>query len=141
MSNLKLFTIGTFDLFHFGHLKFLQNCNIIGDTIILALSTDEHVLNISGHKTILTYEERYKTIRQTGLVNYVHQITDNNKYEPLISSIQPDIIMVGNNWTESQLYDRLQISKQWIDLEKIMLLFNSNDPYINTTSIRNRITR
>jgi len=37
----KVITYGTFDLFHYGHLRILERAKRLGDYLIVAVSTDE----------------------------------------------------------------------------------------------------
>ena len=136
--NITLFTIGIFDLFHYGHLKFLQNCRTISNKTIVALASDEHAITITNHQPILSYNQRLKTLNLTGLVDYIYKTADDDDYIKLLSSLKPNLLVVGNNYTEAQLLNRLKTTKQWLDMEDIMLLFNSNDPYISTNYIRNK---
>jgi len=37
----RVITCGTFDLFHYGHLRILERAKRLGDYLIVAVSTDE----------------------------------------------------------------------------------------------------
>ena len=37
----KILTYGTFDLLHYGHIELLRRAKLLGDYLIVALSTDE----------------------------------------------------------------------------------------------------
>ena len=55
---------GTFDLIHSGHIRFLRACRrIAGDEgqVVLALNTDEFVETYKGKAPVMTYDER-KTV-------------------------------------------------------------------------------
>jgi len=41
--NKVLYTGGTFDLFHYGHVNFLKKCHSICDNVVVALNTDEFI--------------------------------------------------------------------------------------------------
>ena len=58
---LRIYTGGTFDLFHIGHLNLLKRCSQIAGTdgqVIVALNTDEFIENYKGKKPIIPYEDR-----------------------------------------------------------------------------------
>ncbi|ASK25605.1 Glycerol-3-phosphate cytidylyltransferase [Bacillus subtilis] len=48
----KVITYGTFDLFHYGHMKLLQRAKNLGDYLIVGLSTDEFNLQKQKNRII-----------------------------------------------------------------------------------------
>lgn len=48
----KVITYGTFDLFHYGHMKLLQRAKNLGDYLIVGLSTDEFNLKKQKNRII-----------------------------------------------------------------------------------------
>ena len=49
---LTVYTGGTFDLLHAGHVKFLRRCAEFG-RVVVALNTDEFVEQYKGRKPIM----------------------------------------------------------------------------------------
>lgn len=49
----KVITYGTFDLFHYGHMKLLERAKDLGDYLIVGLSTDEFNLQKQKNRIIL----------------------------------------------------------------------------------------
>lgn len=49
----KVITYGTFDLFHYGHMKLLERAKDFGDYLIVGLSTDEFNLQKQKNRIIL----------------------------------------------------------------------------------------
>mgnify|MGYP001494473479 CR=1 FL=1 len=52
----KTITYGTFDLLHYGHLEILRKASLLGDNLVVGLSTDEfnktiHLLEKSLNST------------------------------------------------------------------------------------------
>ena len=48
-----VYTGGTFDLFHAGHVNFLKQCKKIGDQVVVALNTDEFIFDYKGKSPII----------------------------------------------------------------------------------------
>ena len=66
-------TSGTFDLFHIGHLKHLENCKELGgDYLVVFISSDERVKQKKGQKRpIIPQKERAEIINSLEIVNFV----------------------------------------------------------------------
>ena len=59
----KILTYGTFDLLHYGHIELLRRAKLLGDYLIVALSTDEFNLK-KIKKHIMTMRLEKKCLRQ-----------------------------------------------------------------------------
>ena len=90
-------TYGTFDMFHIGHLKLLQNLATLGDTLIVAVSSDEFN-ELKGKSTIIPYEQRAEIVKN---IKFVDEVIAENAWEQKISDIQKyqvDIFAIGDDW-------------------------------------------
>ena len=90
-------TYGTFDLFHYGHLKILENASKYGDELIVAVSTDEFN-SIKGKKCTYPYEHRAQIVEA---IKYVNKVIPENNWEQKINDIKDnnvDIFLMGNDW-------------------------------------------
>ena len=54
---LTIYTGGTFDLPHSGHVNFLRECAKLGE-VTVSLNTDEFIADYKGKPPIMTYAER-----------------------------------------------------------------------------------
>ena len=50
----KVYTGGTFDLFHRGHANFLRQCKEIGDHLTVSLNTDEFIYRYKGTYPVMS---------------------------------------------------------------------------------------
>jgi len=57
-----LYTGGTFDLLHYGHMNFLKQCSKISDRVIVSLNTDEFIFKYKNKYPIMTYDERKRSL-------------------------------------------------------------------------------
>lgn len=95
----NVLTYGTFDLFHYGHLRLLQRASTMGK-LHVGVSTDEFN-QIKGKKTIFPYIQRKLIVqsidcvyRTFGEYNWEQKIRDIEKYKI-------DIFVMGNDWEGS----------------------------------------
>jgi len=93
----KVITYGTFDLFHIGHLKFLQRASKLGNKLIVGVSTDEFN-QIKGKKAIIPYEQRAEIVRN---IKCVDMVIPEYSWEQKVDDIKKykvDIFVIGNDW-------------------------------------------
>ena len=93
----KVITYGTFDLFHYGHLRILERSKQLGDYLIVAVSTDEFN-EIKGKKCIYPYEHRAEIVKA---IKYVDLVISEKNWEQKASDIQKysvDIMVMGSDW-------------------------------------------
>lgn len=90
-------TYGTFDLFHIGHLRLIQQLKEIGDKIIVAVSTDKFN-ELKGKKTIIPYEQRSEIVAN---IKGVDLVIPENSWEQKIRDIKKynaDVFVMGDDW-------------------------------------------
>jgi len=62
-KSTTVFTNGCFDLFHAGHVTFLNRCRALGDRLIVGLNTDNSVRRLKGPmRPVCTFEERRQVL-------------------------------------------------------------------------------
>ena len=96
-----LYTGGTFDLFHYGHLKFLKNCKQIADKVVVSLNTDSFVEQYKS-KTVLSYEERRLSLLHCQYVDEVIPFETEQDLVDMILTINPDIRIVGEEYKDKE---------------------------------------
>lgn len=70
-----ILTSGTFDLFHVGHLNYLQQVKQYGDTVVVLLSGDARVRARKGsRRPIIPEHERAQILDALKVVDYVLSI-------------------------------------------------------------------
>ena len=112
IKNLKakgkriVFTNGCFDLLHLGHVRYLEEAKSLGDVLVVGVNSDSSVRKLKGSKRpILPEEERTEILSGLGCVDY---ITIFNEADPLrlITSLKPNLLVKGGDWTKEQIVGR-----------------------------------
>ena len=101
-NKVIVFTSGSFDLFHIGHLNILEKSAALGDELVVGVSTDELILEYKGMKPIIPFEER---IRIIGSLKCVSKVVKQTKLTE-IAQLQRediDIVTIGDDWKEKYL--------------------------------------
>jgi D-beta-D-heptose 7-phosphate kinase/D-beta-D-heptose 1-phosphate adenosyltransferase len=112
IKNLKtkgkriVFTNGCFDLLHIGHIRYLEEAKALGDVLVVGVNSDSSVRKLKGpQRPILPEEERTEILSGLGCVDF---ITLFDEIDPLklITSLQPNVLVKGGDWTKEQTVGR-----------------------------------
>lgn len=130
---------GTFDIPHYGHIKFFETAKKIADCVIVALNTDAFVLQYKGNLPVMSYMEREAIIRSSRFVDNV--IPNHGGYDSklAIEAIMPDYILHGDDWTGDEYLKQLGVTQGWLDDRNITLLYTPYNKVTSTTNIKNII--
>lgn len=133
-----LYTGGTFDLFHFGHVEFLKQCKMIADKVVVSLNTDQF---ISEYKSspIMSYSERKKSLLYCPYVDEVIQNSCGADSKPTILLVKPQIIAIGDDWAHKDYFQQMQFTKQWLDENEIVLVYIPYCKDISTSELKRRL--
>lgn len=133
-----VYTGGTFDLFHAGHVNFLRQCNELG-TVVVALNTDEFIQEFKGKPPIMTYKERYNVLAACIYVGGIVKNKSGADSKPTIEGVNPDIIAIGDDWKYKDYYKQMQFTQEWLDDRLIQLRYLPYTKKISSTIIKQRL--
>jgi glycerol-3-phosphate cytidylyltransferase len=134
-----LYTGGTFDIFHYGHMNFLKQCKSIADEVVVSLNTDEFIWNYKQKKPILSYFEREQSLLGCRYVDRVVKNVGDADSKPAILSVKPSIIAIGDDWAKKDYYSQMQFTPEWLAENGIVLVYVPYTRGISSTELRERI--
>jgi cytidyltransferase-like protein len=137
---LRVFTAGTFDLPHAGHVKFLQACSQLGE-LTVALNTDEFIKDYKGKAPVMSYEERHTVISEFGCVWEVIPNWGNEFCVDVVAEVMPDIIAIGSDWARKDYYKQMGFDQDWLDSRGISLIYIPYTKGISSTELKARIAK
>jgi cytidyltransferase-like protein len=138
-----VYTGGSYDLPHKGHVRFLEACRkIAGDDgeVIVSLNTDEFIEQFKGKPPIMSYSEREEILLAYWMVDDVIENTGGADSKPAILEVMPDFIVVGSDWAKKDYYTQMQFTQEWLDSNGITLVYVPYTEGISTSEIKRRIT-
>lgn len=139
---LNLYTGGTFDLFHAGHVNFLKRCKDIAGlsgTVTVALNTDEFIFEYKKSYPILNYQQRYDVLISCRYVDFVIPNKDGQDSKPTIEDCGPDIIAIGSDWAKKDYYKQMNFDQDWLDDKNISLIYVPYTKGISSTFIKGHL--
>ncbi len=124
-----IITYGTFDLFHFGHVRLLERLSKMCDQLIVGVSTDEFNA-LKGKAAFFSYEQRSEII---AACKYVTKVIPEQNWQQKSADIEQydvDVFAIGDDW-EGQ-FDHLNSQCE------VLYLTRTDD--ISTTEIKNNLS-
>ena len=93
-----VFTNGSFDILHAGHLSYLQFARDQGDCLVVGVNSDASVKRYKDpRRPIVPQEERAALLAGLRAVDYV-VIFDEDEPRELIAELRPDVLVKGEDW-------------------------------------------
>ena len=93
----RMYTSGSFDIFHQGHLNIIKKTKELCEYLIVGVSTDEVILQSKGRLPIIPFEERISILEANRYIDEVIPQIDKNK-QKIVDQYNIDAISVGSDW-------------------------------------------
>ena len=98
-----VFTNGTFDILHLGHIRYLQKAKAQGDILVIGVNSDASVRSYKGpNRPINKQNERMEVLAALECVDYVVLFGESTPLK-LICEIKPHILVKGADWKKSEI--------------------------------------
>lgn len=135
-----VYTGGTFDIPHRGHVEFLRKCAQYGN-VVVSLNTDEFIEEYKGKPPVMTYDEREAVLLEFESVYYVVPNIGGADSRPAILEVMPDIIAIGSDWARKDYHKQMGFTQDWLDGHGFDLLYIPYTEGISTTELKQRLKR
>ncbi len=92
-----VYTVGTFDLLHVGHLALLNHCKTLGDTLAVGVASDEVVNMYKPDVPVVPLEQRMEMLKALKCVDIVRPYRE-LEYVSGCKALNVDIFVIGEDW-------------------------------------------
>ncbi|TAM83687.1 MAG: D-glycero-beta-D-manno-heptose 1-phosphate adenylyltransferase [Acidobacteria bacterium] len=107
-----VFANGCFDLFHVGHVRYLEGARQQGDVLVVGVNSDRTVRLLKGEgRPLLPEEARAELLAAMECVDYV-VIFDDATAANILRDLQPDVHCKGTDYTEATVPER-EVVQSW----------------------------
>lgn len=125
-------TCSSFDLFHAGHIKMLEEAKRECDYLIVALQVDPTIDRPdSKNKPIQSIVERYIQLEGCKYVDQIVPYTTEKDLEDIFSSFDLDVRIIGIEYAEKEFTAKQICKDRGIDI-----FYNKRDHRFSTTALR-----
>jgi glycerol-3-phosphate cytidylyltransferase len=92
-----VYTVGTFDLLHVGHLALLNRCRALGDVVAVGVASDEVVSRYKPYVPVIPLNQRVEMLEALQCVDIVRPYHD-LEYVSGCKELNADIFVIGEDW-------------------------------------------
>lgn len=118
-------TVGSWDMLHIGHLRYLMKAKERGDILVVGVDSDRGIKLYKKNdlRPVIPQEERMEMLKYQECVDYItliDDIDDNGKWQyELIELIQPDVfVCTADSYPEQQQKEIGQFAKEVLALPR-----------------------
>lgn len=128
-------TFSTFDLFHAGHVKMLEEAKGECDYLIVGLQLDPSIDRKEKNKPVQSIIERYIQVSSCKYVDEVVPYIYEKDLDEILRSFKIDVRIVGEEYKDKDF-----TGKDYCKQSGIRLYYNRRDHDFSSSGLRKRIT-
>ncbi len=132
---MTIYTVGTFDLLHVGHLALLEYCKTLGDIVAVGVASDEVVNSYKPNVPIIPLEQRMEMLKALRCVDIVRPYYE-LEYVSGCKELNPDIFIIGEDWGDNP--HNLEV-ETYLKSEDKKIIQVSYNPKTSSTKIKQNV--
>lgn len=136
---MTVYTQGSFDILHSGHILLLRRCKRLGNVTVSLLS-DEAYEAYRGYPPVMPFDERKTVLESLRFVDLVIR-GDNRRTRKELEAIRPSIVAVGSDWVTKDIYRQYGVTQEWLDDRRIELIYFPYTNGISSTMIKEALSK
>ena len=94
---MVVYTVGTFDMLHVGHLALLEHCRSLGSVVTVGVASDQVVNSYKPNKPVIPLDQRMQMLKALRCVDIVRPYFE-LEYVSACEALNVDIFVVGEDW-------------------------------------------
>lgn len=127
-------TFSTFDLFHAGHVKMLEEAKNVCDFLIVGLQLDPSIDRPEKNKPIQTIIERYVQLRGCKFIDEIVPYVTEQDLIDILSSFKIDVRIIGQEYKQKDF-----TGKEYCKQKGIQIYYNKRKHRFSSSSLRKQV--
>lgn len=127
-------TCSTFDLFHAGHVKMLEEAKTQCDWLIIALQTDPTIDRPEKNKPIQSIVERYIQVEACKYVDQIVPYATEQDLKDIFASFDLDVRIIGGEYKGKNFTAKDICAERGIEI-----FYNDRDHGFSSSELRKRV--
>ena len=129
-------TFSTFDLFHAGHVKMLEEAKSKCEYLIVGLQLDPSIDRPEKNKPTQSIIERYVQLKACKYINEVIPYVTESDLIDILSSFKIDIRIIGEEYV-----DKTFTGKEYCQKKGIEIYFNKREHRFSSSALRKQVSK
>ena len=132
---MTVYTVGTFDLLHIGHLDLLEYCKTLGAKFVVGVASDAVVASYKKNVPVIPLAQRMRMLKALECVDDVVSY-DTLEYVTLCKEVDVDIFVIGEDWGDKP--HNLAVEK-YLKEKGAKIVQVSYNPQTSSTKIKQNV--
>ncbi len=132
---MVVYTVGTFDLLHVGHLTLLEYCKTLGDIFVVGVASDEVVNAYKPNVPAIPLIQRVAMLKALRCVDSVRPYYE-LEYVSACKELNVDIFVIGEDWGNKPHNLAVEAYLRATGKEIVQIRYS---PLTSTTKIKQRV--
>lgn len=127
-------TFSSFDLFHAGHVKMLEECKKNCDYLIACLQTDPTIDRPNKNKPIQSLVERYIQLKGCKYIDEIVPYSTESELIEILQTFKINVRFIGEDYLDKDF-----TGKKYCIENEINIFYNSRKHSFSSSALRNKL--
>jgi len=129
-------TFSTFDLFHAGHIKMLEEAKSNCNYLIVGLQLDPSIDRPEKNKPVQTIVERYVQVKSCKYIDEVVPYVTEQDLIDILSSFKIDVRIIGDEYINKDF-----TGKEYCKTKGIDIYYNKREHRFSSSALRKQVSK